>query len=218
MPAKRTYRKRRQGRKKYVRKARMYKAPRGNMQVMNIKRTYVQNLAPGTYPHGGQIVPTLDSFPSYLEFTELYSQYRINKVKIKFIPTFNMGDGLNATTVGANGLFYGTTKNRNGSFADFNTENEFLESADGQWAKPISTPRKWYYTPNILTEQYKTAATTGYSFAYKRWLNSGDPTIPHYGFAYYILGFSPNTGLAPASGTTIGRFYITAYLQLKGVK
>lgn len=218
MPAKRTYRRRRQGRKKYVRKARLMRAPRGNMQVMNLKRTFVLNVAPGAYPAFGQVPVTLSDLPSAAELTELYAQYRICKVKIRWVPTFNMADGYNATSVNSNALFYGTTKNRNGAAADFNTENEFLESADGQYARPLTTPRKWYYTPNILTEQYKTAATTGYSFAYKKWINSGDPTIPHYGFAYYLLGFSPNTGTAPPAGTTIGRFYITAYVQLKNVK
>lgn len=218
MPAKRSYRKRRTGRKKYTRKARMYRSPRTNMQVVNIKRSYVQNLASnGTTPLFGQITPSLSLLPSPAEFTELYAQYRINKIKIKYIPTFTTQNGIDASTAGANMLFYGTTKNRNGVAVDFNSENEFLESTDGQWAKLASVPRKWYYTPNILSENYKSVSTTGYGFAYKKWLNSGDSQVPHYGFAWYLLTFGPS-GTTPATGTVLGRFYITCYMQLKGVK
>lgn len=189
------------------------------MQVMNLKRTYVQNmLAAASYPFFGQIIPNLSLLPSFGEITELYAQYRINKVKIKWVPSYNMVDGIQTTTqVNSNLLFYGTTKNRNGSAADFNTENEFLESTDAQWAKPITTPRKWYYTPNVLQENYRSITTTGYSFNYKKWLNSTDNDVPHYGFAWYALAFSPNQQ-PPAQNTQLGRFYITCYLQLKGVK
>jgi len=196
----------------------MYKVPRNNMQVMNLKRTYVQNLTMGSSaPQYDQIIPSLASLPSYAEFTELYSQYRVNKVKIKWIPSWDMSNGFGTPGANANLLMYATTKNRNGASADFNTENEFLESSDGQWARPITTPRKWYYTPNILTENYKSSTSTGYSFAYKKWLDTTDATIPQYGFAYYLLAFSPQT-TPPISGIQLGRWYITLYIQLKGVK
>jgi len=222
MPAKRSYRKKRTVRKKAFRSKRRitYVSPK----IMNIKRTYVRNLTvtgSSSTVQSGQIIPDLFQLPSYSEITELFAQYRFCKIKIKWQPTYNMLDGISGSSVatsGANGLFYATCQNRSGVVAEFDTENEFLESADGQYARPLTTPRKWYYTPNTLGESYRSTTATAYTPQYKKWFVTSDPIVPQYGFSYYVLPFGIASADLPSTGFTLGRFYITCYLQAKGIK
>ena len=200
----RTYRRKRTY-KKYPR-SRLYRTPKG---LLTTKRSFVYPISPPSYPANQAITPTLASLSSYAEFTELFQQWRITRVKARWIPQDDVGTidrGEPAVQI------YVTTHSRRGVAADFDTENEFLENPSFTTFKS-NRSKTFYYVPNVLGEAYESSTTTGYMPAYKRWLTTNDPSVPHYGFHSYYLAY----GTAPSNGTFLGKWVFTLYLQFKGI-
>lgn len=184
-------------------------------QYLAFKRSYVYNVTSTGSNQFVSINPTLGDLSSYAEITELFEMYRINRVKIRYIPAITSMDMQNISTGQPNpsAMMYVTTHSRRGVSADYNTENEFLEDPNF-FCKPAMRPWSVYYTPNILYQAYESLSSTGYGPKYKQWLTTNDHTVPHYGFAFALTDWGPGF---PSDTIKVGRFVITLYMQAKQV-
>lgn len=125
----------------------------------------------------------LANLPGYTDFTELYDQYKINKVKVQFIPKI--------TSAILNGsaqipMIHSTIDSNDATppaSIQSMMENEDVKSTRGN---AIHTR---YFTPKCQTKLYESAVTDGYAVSRKNpFINTADPTVPHYALKWAIEG------------------------------
>lgn len=159
---------------------------------------------------------TLDSLPNYTEFTALYDMYKINAIKLTFVPTAS--EYINSTTSGAptpNGF------QRFNSVLDFDdtavpvNENELL-----QYATLKNTPG-WrshtrYFKPRILqTVDEIVGATLGSSSSSPKWISCLSPSVEHLGVKIFVA--PPIVGSAVGAAITYS-VYATYYISCRNTK
>lgn len=154
----------------------------------------------------------LGMLPNYTEFTLLFDQYKIDKVKLKLVPTFSTSDILNVANHGS-----GTICPNVQSILDFNdstnpvTENELLQYANRKLTRGTREHSR-KFAPRFASAEYKTVLAFGYRPA-KGYLNTVDYNVPHYGMKVYI---DEVTG-AQASAWLF-RVYAEFWVTCKGIK
>lgn len=170
----------------------------------------VNSLAPGGFPTdaGYGMSFQLSDLPNYTEFTNLFDQFRICSVKLKWIPSM--------TGVDMSNVFDHSQINRFVTMAyDHNDATPPASEAEimqYQGVRQKSHSRIWTYKvyPYVAQETYKTAITTGYSAKRMVWIDSTSPTIPHFGFKMWV----PSLGLNATF--QIAQVYATFKIQCKG--
>lgn len=197
MPGRRAYIRRRLLRRRPIR--RMRKSAKrtnlGNAGVHYFKRRYVvANITASTSAGGlqsnaaGALSFNLASLPNATEFTNLFDQYKIMKVKLDFIP---FGDTVNlpiSTMSGSTSLVSpGGPLITAIDYDDNTTPGAASDLLQYQNSKVTPVPRrlKMSLRPKFATEVYRSATTTGYG-ARSGWLDTDYANIPHYGVKYYM--------------------------------
>lgn len=159
---------------------------------------------------------TLDSLPNYQEFTSLYDLYKINGIKLSFVPSAS--EYINSTTssvTGQNGF------QRFHTVLDFDdtsvpvSENELL-----QYTSLKSTPgwatHSRYFKPRVNTVvEGIVGATLAASSTAPKWISTQDPSVEHLGVKVFVP--------PPIAGANIGAsitytVYATYYLSCRNVK
>lgn len=144
---------------------------------------------------------------NYSEFSNLYDRYMITGVMLKFQlinnPDANNEIGTYATGNAANWfpkMWYIK------DYDDGNTENldAFRQRAGVRYKilKPNSEV-KIFVKPAILTQQYASAVSTGYTPKWRQWVDMDNPSVPHYGVKCII----DTNGVVP---TVDHPFYVRA--------
>lgn len=159
---------------------------------------------------------TLDSLPNYTEFTALYDMYKINAIKLTFVPTAS--EYINSTTSGAptpNGF------QRFNSVLDFDdtavpvSENDLLQYATLR-NTPGWRPHTRYFKPRILqTVDEIVGATLGSSSSGPKWISCLSPSVEHLGVKIFVA--PPIAGSAVAAAITYS-VYATYYLSCRNTK
>jgi len=144
------------------------------------------------------------SLPSVTDFTTLFDQYRINLIKVQFVPNFTGGDLNPAAT-----------------FQTIPNLHTVIDHDDA--ATPGSLNVLLQYTSMKMTRGSQThtrlikpttlaniGGVNNVGHRYKTWIDMTQTTIPHFGLKYWI---DQSNG---TSGTF--RSYITYYFSCSGVR
>lgn len=212
MPYRRNYRKRPtlRRRRRYTRR-RIMRRPltKRALKVHHFKRTFALDYI--TSAAGADVLGAFNFYlaqlPNYTEFTNLYDQYRINKILIKFVPNVNSADVAASATI-----------------AQFNTVLDFNDSTPlaslnncfeyGNWRMTRGTQvHTRIFTPSSLDAVANTGGTTP-SFVnptWKQWIATSSANIPHFGLKYCA---EPTA----SAGDIDWRPYVTMYFSCKSVK
>lgn len=207
---KRTYRRRRVNRKPRVKK---YKYRRG-WKVKRGQKTYyykrfTNRLGPLTIDN---INPTfaaynfsLDDLPNYQEFTNLYDAYRLNAVKITFLPQMTQSVSLSAfNNPNASVRFF--------SAIDYNDSNvpgtidDLREYQTCKFTPVLRRHSRYIYKPKI--QDRGQTYTPG-----RPWINTSSPDQDHFGLK---IGVEP---MQSTNITSMGyTIECTYYVSFKSVK
>jgi hypothetical protein len=144
----------------------------------------------------GYILFDLANCKGYLNYTTIFDYYRINWVKVEFVPMLATlvnrpyDDTTTPSTSGEVPEFV-TALDRDSNSAPIDMGALLIR---GQ--KKISKATKkhtWKFTPNRLIQLYESATTTGYKIDsdVKSFLDCADSGIPHYGLKYVMAAASP---------------------------
>lgn len=161
----------------------------------------------------------LSDVPNYTEFTALYDNYRINAVKVSFIPVYNISsmfvlrttDDYVPTLSSTKGLPYFT---RTYSCIDYTDDNE-LATGDNyrQYAnckvKPICKIHKRYLKPRVLMDIGEAGSVNPIR---NPWLASETPSVPYYSLKF---GWEPLPTGSVASGDAVFKVEAVYYMSFK---
>ena len=171
----------------------------------------------------GSMIFTLDQLPNYAEFANLFDEYRIDKVKVIFVPNINvntradtMGDWDETQENRISQL--GFCANYAGVAAPSSSEELPWLECEGYeqhaWSKPISVT----ITPKVLNEVYNTGAFSNYSAATKsQWIIMANTNAAHYGILWRVYDPYLN-GLTQPSPNPQGTMYVTYTVSFRGPK
>ncbi len=178
------------------------------MPVYKVQRTLVKifdqaNPAAGVqfYSNTDQTLNgfQLNTLPNYTELTNLYDQYRIVCVEVRFIPS---------VTTALTGASVDNLLPRIATVADFNdgslptnlTSLQQYQSYRADLFNKVIT-RKIY--PRTATAIYNNGATSGYAFNDQpTWVDTANPGVQHYGMKWAMVW--PVAG----TGTSVTKFTV----------
>jgi hypothetical protein len=143
------------------------------MATHHFKRTFVaaQFTASGTGPNFFGYSFALDDLPNYTEFTNLFDQYRINKVVVKFVPSANV-DAIGASQIIPS--LHTAIDNNDATAPTALSQLYEYQSYKRTRGTQVHT-RVW--TPSALVE----ISTSASSPKWKQWIGTQFPSIEHYG-------------------------------------
>lgn len=193
-----------------VRRARVYRSAR--MPVHNFKRiAYTDDwlkIIPSTTTTFGALTFSLDSLPSYTDFTELYDAYRINKVKVEIIPRINSGDMSSQVQMP---MFHSVVDHTDAAAPTTLAsmmEYENVRSTQG------TRVHKRYFTPKAQQELFNSVVGTGYGTDRRnKFIATDNPAIPH-----YALKWAAGPLITGGSNQVWYALRVTYYFQCKEVK
>lgn len=210
MPYRRNYRKRPtlRRRRRYTRRRTMRRPlTQRALKVHHFKRTFALDYI--TSAAGSDVLGaysfTLSQLPNYTEFTNLYDQYRINKILIKFVPNVNSADVAAAATI-----------------AQFNTVLDFNDATPlgslnacfeyGNWRMSRGTQiHTRIFRPSTLDATSTSGAITATNPTWRQWISTANSDVPHFGLKYCAEPTAGNSDID-------WRPYVTMYLSCKSVK
>lgn len=166
-----------------------------NAGIHYFRRRYVvANITSSTSAVGvqtnaaGAMTFSMAGLPNATEFTALFDQYKIMKVKLDFIP---FGDTVNlpiSTMTGTTAL----TSPGGPLITAIDYDDNLIPGAASdllqyQASKVTPVPKrlKMSLRPKFATEVYRSGIATGYG-ARSGWLDCANSDIPHYGVKYWM--------------------------------
>lgn len=157
----------------------------------------------------------LSFLPNYTEFTNLFDQYRIVGVSIKWIFSTNVVN-YGAPVAGTFAdtclplLHYCFDTNSNVVPASINVMREY----NTYRCKRLDRVCKTYCRPRIANVAYESALAVGYTQGYKQWVDTTYPSMDYYGIRWAIdpVTFTNNTRIG------VCEMVYTYYIQCKCVK
>lgn len=176
----------------------------GRQIVHSFKRTVWQSAAfsVGAVVASGAISFNLNALPNVTEFTSLFDQYRINAVKITFMPRGNSAE-------------VGTNNNNTKLFTviDYDDDTapatlDALLQYETLKTTTVARDHTRYMKPRFAVTTYQTALTTGYG-SRTGWIDCESNLVPHYGLKYWV----------PAvAGANIVDIKTEYYVSFRGVR
>lgn len=211
-------------RRTYRKKARttMTKAVKTNL--MSCVRSYVAIPFTSTYPGSGwtyvNYTFSLGGVPGYTEFVNLFDQYRINAVKLTFLPQFTGNDFEDAVANNASSVPWIQNPrvhyciDRSGiQTGTINSESKMLEYSSARTVKRPFEPFSIYVkSPSVHLGTATGVIIVGGAPKSKQWIDTDNYGIVHHGCA---IGMQIPGG---ATNTTYGyEVMIKLYMQFKSV-
>lgn len=186
-----------------------------SMPLVNIKRTMVESTFTTTNAWAGaQFVFRLDKLPDYAEFNSVFTQYRINGVKMTFIPLL---DSIDANTQIASTVNY-VTMPRVYTMVDKDyqpniaSESAFIQHNDLNIIKDPMKAFTVYCSKPAVQQGLQTTASVAYSgLKGGEWISCDSPSVNHFGIC--IGGVIPFTGGGKGIAYNV---LATYYLQFRG--
>lgn len=179
---------------------------------LKVKQKVAQqiNVSAGNPETGQSFVFRLSDLIQATEFTRLFDSYRINAVKVTMAPLTNSALTANPSykLMTAIDLDDNATPTVNQMLQRSNVKIKTV-TAGGNNPQVFST----FLRPRYLTQLYETGASTGYGQgSRKQWLDTLDPTIPHYGLK---VAWDTDPVLA---ADILWQFYFTYYVEFKSLR
>jgi len=200
---------RRRGRRPRITKA---VSKYNNNHIFYVKRTYeltpvVLNDHTGADQAAG-VAFTLDQLPNYTEFTNLFDQYQITGILVRFLWSNNNSQFAFSQYVNDLKPWYFTSDKDDATTPA--SINAMLERPNTQIRRPLGE-HKLFFRPGVATAVYK-GAFTGYGQAKKgTWLDCSNADIQHFALKYYIQS------QGPANYTPTLFMYATYYMKFRGI-
>lgn len=178
--------------------------------VHHFKRAQFQSeiaLSNSAYTFHSEAFSLSNNVTNYTEFTNLFDQYRINKVVIKFKLKFDPSAQPSTAAVFPKMWIH----------ADYDdstiptTVNDLLQRSNLKTT--ILQPDREYtfaFTPAILAESFRGATATAYSPKFKQYIDMSFPDTPHYAYKAAIE-------MLPATGYSL-LINKTLYFSCKNVR
>lgn len=174
-------------------------------------------LAAGTGTSFGAITFKLDDIPGYTEYTAMFDKYRINAVKIMFLPVSD--NTLVATSQDTQAFRITEYANRFFTALDFNdataptTTNELRQY---KYCKvtPYVRLHERYIKPRVLMTATESSGTFVYNTVARPWLSCADPEVQHYALKYAFDGRTNASG----SPETLYKIEAIYYMSFKDPK
>lgn len=189
-------------RKKYRRYKRAYRSRtrirRGSSRYVHVARTSQANTVVYSSAGGSVYLASfefkLNNMLNYTDFTNLFQEYRLNCVVVKFTPQWTTNDISNMTantTTGSSvytspGMVFALDYNDASTPSSLNDLHEFSNSKD----LPFNRAVKIKIWPACSPGVYISAVSAGYAVKRKLWLRSANSDIPHYGLKYGIYNIA----------------------------
>lgn len=144
-----------------------------------------------------------DDIPNKTEFTNLFDQYRINGILVRFIPNFT-GSDINPSTTAQSVPNIWTIIDHDDAATPANL-NEMMQYPNCKMTRGQNVHKR-YFRPSCLVDV--AGITTGVKF--KQWLNMANTNIPHYGLKYHVDQTQAEIGT--------WRVFVTYFFSCKGVR
>lgn len=124
---------------------------------------------------------------NYTEFSNLYDQFMLTKVKVEFFMQVDP-TAQTATTAFYPRLYWHRDYDDSTAPASLSDVRERgnCKSAIMRCDKPITI----WCKPNVLQTMYHTGVTSAYAPKFDTWIDIATPGVPHYGFKYAIDNFT----------------------------
>lgn len=186
------------------------------IKISDITASYNSATSSGVNISGAYVL-SLDSLPNYTEFTNLYDQYKINGIKISFVPSTN-----SYITSGVSGVTAPNGFSRFSSALDFDdsttpaTENVLLQYGSLRTTPGWKTHSR-YFKPKIreaAVVDTTTGALTAATVRSNVWLDCDRPDVEHYG----LKVFCPMPVNTTVSASITYSVYVTMYMAFKNVR
>lgn len=174
MPIKKRYfKKRTVKRKRAMRKGRVPR-PLGRPSLITRGLFYTGITSPAAVPAYYGYEFKLSDLPDYTEFTNLFDEYRILRIKLYFIPSIHTQNNNNSYLV----PWFLTAVDKD----DASAPASYSAMLQYPGCKISTMQRKHYvsFSPRVATAVYGGPATTSYG-SKSMYLDCGSPGVPHYG-------------------------------------
>jgi len=142
----------------------------------------------------------LSILPGYTEFTSLFDYYRIDKIELTFIPSTNVADA-NTTAIGGNNSDVSVGVNAvptmliatdpDGANYGATVAEQMLLQYGNHRKLYMSCAQRHTFKPKVSQQIYGAGATTAYAVPLGKdgvWVDCNNPTAPHYGVLWYVVG------------------------------
>lgn len=172
--------------------------PNNNVYSFTRRMTGSSFSAVGLSPHYVGYTPVFGNMPGYTEFTSLFDQFRLEKVRYTIAwqaSTISVIEAYNNNFIGQPILYYYV------DLDDATTPTSINELREVQKCKVFyfSASRRTKtitFTPTILQQLYKTSISTGYAPVKNVWVDVADAqTLQHFGLKYAV--YVPGSNAAP---------------------
>jgi len=151
---------------------------------------------------------SLDQLPNYTEFTNLYDNFRIKAVRLKF---FYDVDGIVDPGRGCGWLYSCTDETDVVPPSTLDEMYQYRTFRVTSLAK-CNERHTRYFTPKLSMQIYRSSLTTGYTTPKRNpWVSTTDPSTIHFGFKYA----TDAQGLGDEAAL---KCICTMYFQCKSVK
>lgn len=156
----------------------------------------------------GALQFTLSQVPNVSEFSQLYDMFRVNAIKVSFVPAQTGSDINPVSSFGYMPDFWTVL-----DYDDASTpsKTDMLQYPGLKKTRGHQTHHR-YFKPAVLAELYRSAVSTSYAPKWKQWLDFSHTDVPMYGIKYFAHAAS-FAGQQPA-----WRVYATFYFSCKGVR
>lgn len=170
------------------------------------RKTFVRDINITATALYGVFTFKLSDLPSGSEFTNLFQAYKINGVRLDFVPTANSAD-VGSATMHLPIMHYVY------DFDDTAPPTSYTEVFQYDTVKSRRCDKPWslFIKPKVLTEAFQQGVTQAYGYSRNMWLSTAYPSVEHYGVKYYLE--SP-----VIQSNTLIKVYATYYLSMKSVK
>lgn len=143
----------------------------------------ISNQAPVYLPSAGDL-------PNFSEFTALYDEYKINKIKLNFECLFNGRDMNSTNPTSGTASLLGSLKrirvvrdyNDNTALASENSAFEYQNCRSYAVGKSF----KIVLYPRLLTINYRSAVSSSYTSTKPKYIDTTDTATPHYGLKFFL--------------------------------
>lgn len=132
-----------------------------------------------------KLEPTLQDLPNSTEFTSLYDRFKISGISFKLIPRINVAAV--GTPAPPSQIFTCLDFDGNGP----TTLSALQQYQNLRMTRGMSTHKR-YFKPALLMMAYQSGTSTAYIPKWNQYVDSANPTTPHYG----LYGVIPNCGAA----------------------
>jgi len=177
--------------------------------------TFNLQLTAGNNAYHGSTYFSLNALPSWAEFQNLYDMYKINAIKISFIPVSNV-TLWNDTTGKVDP--YTANFTRFQSVIDYNdstlltTADAYREYSTYKWS-PFNKIHKRYFRPRITQTVTEGGGTYGVSTGPGGWVSVASNATRFYGIKYHY-----NIGVNATQTLTTHEVEVKYYLSFKNYK